>query len=111
MLIKNTIYACTMSSLIITALTISTPVYSRDAGAFIGGVVTAKVLGNMKRRTAAEEEQAANSAQPVQQAAPAPAPAGQTTQQKLDQLDKLAAGGYITADQYKAKKQSIIDSM
>ena len=48
-------------------------------------------------------------AQPVQQAAPAPA--AQTTQQKLDQLDKLAAGGYITKDEYKAKKKAILDSM
>ena len=34
-----------------------------------------------------------------------------TTQQKLDELDKLAAGGYITPDEYKAKKQQILDGM
>ena len=43
--------------------------------------------------------------------APAPAPAAQTPQQKLDQLDKLAAGGYITPEEYKAKKKAILDSM
>jgi hypothetical protein len=45
----------------------------------------------------------------VQQAAPAPAT--MTTQQKLDQLNKLAAGGYITPAEYKAKKKAIMDSM
>ena len=29
----------------------------------------------------------------------------------LAELDKLAAGGYITPEEYKQKKQSIIDSM
>ena len=34
--------------------------------------------------------------------APAPAPAAQpTAQQRLDQLNKLAAGGYITPEEYK----------
>jgi hypothetical protein len=30
---------------------------------------------------------------------------------KLDKLDKLAAGGYITPEEYKKKKQAVIDSM
>ena len=99
-----------------TALTISAPAYSSEAGAFIGGVFASKVVNNMERRTRAEEAQAYSpppAAQPVQQAAPAPAPApaAQTPQQKLDQLDKLAAGGYITPDEYKAKKQAILDGM
>ena len=97
-----------------TALTISAPAYSSEAGAFIGGVFASKVVNNMERRTRAEEAQtysAPPAAQPVQQAAPAPAPAAQTPQQKLDQLDKLAAGGYITPDEYKAKKQAILDGM
>ena len=91
-----------------------------DAGAFLGGVLATKVLGNMKDRTQAEQEQAYyaqqsaqqqqyQQQQPVQQAAPAPAQ--QTTQQRLDELDKLAAGGYITPAEYKQKKQAILDSM
>ena len=76
----------------------------------------AKVMNNMRRRTEAEEYRAYSApraAQPVQQVAPAPAPspAQLTTQQKLDQLNKLAAGGYITPQEYKANKQAIIDSM
>ena len=34
-----------------------------------------------------------------------------TGQQKLDQLNKLAAGGYITPEEYKAKKKQILDNM
>jgi hypothetical protein len=34
-----------------------------------------------------------------------------TTEQKLQQLDKLAAGGYITPAEYKARRKAILDSM
>jgi len=82
-----------------------------NAGAFIGGVAAARIGSNMRARTQAEQQQAyyaqQQAAQPVQQAAPAQ----KTTQQKLDELDKLAAGGYITPDEYKAKKQQILDGM
>ncbi len=92
-----------------------------EAGAFIGGVLATKVMGNMRERTQAEQQQAYyaqqsaqqqqyQQQQPVQQAAPA-APAQQTPQQRLNELDKLAAGGYITPAEYKKKKQAIIDSM
>ena len=89
----------------------SAPVMAGDAGAFIGGVVTAKVLNNMSRRTEAEEAQA-QAAQSQAYSQPAPAqPAQQSTEQKLQELDKLAAGGYITPEEYQAKKQAILDSM
>jgi len=89
-----------------------------DAGAFLGGVLATKVLGNMKDRTQAEQQQAyyaqqsaqQQQQQPVQQAAPA-APAQLTPEQRIQQLDKLAAGGYITPAQYKQKKQEIVNSM
>ncbi|MEN8753808.1 MAG: SHOCT domain-containing protein, partial [Desulfobacterales bacterium] len=77
------------------------------------------VVGGMVRRsrirTAAAVEMA-NQPRTVQQVAPAPAPAPApaakpTAQQRLDQLDKLAAGGYITPEEYKAKKKAILDSM
>lgn len=101
------------SILIVAALTFSTPpAHSSDAGWFIGGVAAARIGQNMRARTEAEQVQAYNSsraAQPVQQAAPAPA--AQSPQQKLDELNKLAAGGYITPDEYKAKKKAILDAM
>ena len=88
--------------------------------AFLGGMVAGHVLtgavDRSKRRTRAEEYQAYSQPRPVQQAAPAPAPAPApaakpSAQQRLDQLDKLAAGGYITPEEYKAKKKAILDSM
>ena len=103
-------FACTGSILLVVSITTSMPASAGNAGAFIGGMVTSKVLNNMSRRTEAEERQAANSSQQAAPA-PAPAPAAQTPEQRIAQLDKLAAGGYITPDEYKAKKQSILDSM
>ena len=110
---QNTIAAA--SFLIAATLTVSVPVQSSESGAFIGGIMASKVMGNMRARTEAEQQQAAAAQQqayaaqqPVQQAAPA---AAQTPEQRIQQLDKLAAGGYITPEEYKAKKQSIIDSM
>jgi hypothetical protein len=47
----------------------------------------------------------------VPQAAPAPAPAQSSPTQKIQELDKLAAGGYITPEEYKAKKKAILDSL
>ena len=86
-------------------------------GAFLGGMVAGHVLGGFvrrdKRRTRDMNRMARDDRdQPraVQQAAPAPA-AAPTAQSRLDQLNKLAAGGYITPQEYKAKKKSILDGM
>jgi len=95
-------------------------VYSHDGAAFLGGMLAGHVVGGMVRRsrirTAAEVHQAYGQPRTVYQAAPAPAPAPApaakpTAKQRLDQLDKLAAGGYITPQEYKAKKKAILDSM
>lgn len=98
------------------------PVYAgiSKGGAFIGGLLAGHVVtgavARSKRRTQAEEYQAYAQPQPVyqQQAAPAPsaAPAAQpSAEQRIQQLDKLAAGGYITPEEFKAKKQSILNSL
>jgi hypothetical protein len=93
----------------------SAPVNAGDAGAFIGGAVAGQVLGQTRRNKKAIEAQqtqqaysSARAAQPVQQAAPASS--SQSVEQKLAELDKLAAGGYITPEEYKAKRQAILDS-
>ena len=93
-------------------------VHSHDGAAFLGGMVAGHVLGGFvrrdKKRTRAMEREAYDQPRSVQQAAPAPAPAPAakpTAQQRLDQLNKLAAGGYITPEEYKAKKKAILDSM
>jgi len=94
-------------------------VYSHDGAAFLGGMVAGHIIGGAVRRsrirTAAAVEMA-NQPRTVQQAAPAPAPAPApaakpTVQQRLQELDKLAAGGYITPEEYKAKKKAILDSI
>jgi membrane protease subunit (stomatin/prohibitin family) len=95
MSIKANKFTYTSAMLLVTSLSLGTPAQAGNAGAFIGGMLTAKVVNNMSRRTEAEEQQAANSSQ---QAAPAPAPAAQSPEQRIAQLDKLAAGGYITPD-------------
>lgn len=110
--------AATGAVLLTTALATSLPAQAGNTGAFVGGMLTSRVMGNMRQRTEAEQQQAYYAQQnaqqqQVQQAAPA-APAAsstQSTEQKLDELNKLAAGGYITPEEYKSKKQSIIDAM
>jgi hypothetical protein len=109
--------ACVLSAAAF-AVTAPVPAGASEAGAFIGGVAASRIMSNMRRRTQAEEIQAYNSsraAQPVQQAAPAhAAPAASssmTPEQRIQQLDKLAAGGYITPAEYKAKKKAILDSL
>jgi hypothetical protein len=110
MLNRKTI--ATAGFLVAATVAVSVPVQAGESGAFIGGMLASRVMTNMHQRTEAEQQQAdaaqqqAYQQQSVQQAAPA-----QTTQQKLAELDKLAAGGYISAAEYKAKKQSIIDRM
>jgi membrane protease subunit (stomatin/prohibitin family) len=106
---RKTIISGTL--LLATALGASIPAQSDNSGAFIGGMFASRIMTNMHQRTEAEQQQAYNSQpqaqQPVQQAAPAQ----KTPQQRLNELDKLAAGGYITPAEYKAKKQDIINSM
>ena len=94
------------------------PVYAiSKGGAFIGGALAGHVVSGAvnrsERRTRAEEQQAAAQSQPVyQQAAPAPSAAAQpSVEQRIQELDKLAAGGYISPEEYKAKKQSILSGL
>jgi hypothetical protein len=110
MSIKTDFFTYTSAMLLATTLSLSMPVQASNVGAFLGGMLTTKVISNMSRRTEAEEQQAANSSRQAAPA-PAPAPAAQSPEQRIAQLDKLAAGGYITPEEYKAKKKSIIDSM
>ena len=94
----------------IAVAAVSTPVLADGAGAFIGGVVATKVVGNMRDRTEAEQEQAEYARQSAAQPAPQ-APAQKSSEQRIAELDKLAAGGYITPEEYKSKKKAIVDGM
>jgi hypothetical protein len=84
-----------------------------NAGAWAaGGLLAGHMLtrAHMRREAAvynAGEMQGANaSAQPA-----AAASTAMTPEQKLSQLNKLAAGGYITPAEYKAKKQAILNTL
>jgi len=102
-----------------------------DAGAFIGGLIGGHVLTNFARerreQTQALQEMAYNRrpayapayrepaySAPAQARAPAPAPAQNSTQSienKLNTLDQLAAKGYITKEEYQARRQAILNSI
>jgi membrane protease subunit (stomatin/prohibitin family) len=117
MLFRNKVIGGAKAVLLVAvAATTSLPAQASNTGAFVGGMLTSRVLGNMHQRTEAEQQQAyyaqqnSQQQQQVQQAAPA-APAAQTPTQRINELDKLAAGGYITPAEYKKKKQAIVDSM
>ena len=91
-------------------LTFSAPARADDAGWFLGGMVTSKVLSDSERRTQAQEAQAYRPPpQPVQQA-PAQ-PARSSKERQLQDLDRLAAGGYITPQEYKDRRKAVLDSM
>ena len=85
-------------------------------GAFIGGALAGAVVkgavDRSERRTDAEESQAASAQRQAAAPAAAPAPAAkQSPQARIQQLDKLAAGGYITPEEYKTKKAAILAEM
>lgn len=112
---KRNLAGITSAAILAISLGVNVPAQASDTGAFVGGMLTSRVLHNMSARTQAEQQQAHYAQQnaqqqQVQQAAPA-ASSSQSPQQKLDELDKLAAGGYITPDEYKAKRKAIIDAM
>ena len=82
--------------------------HANKGAAFIGGLIAGHVVSGAvqrsKVRTAAEVEQANNSqTRVVYQQAPAPAAAPAASskgsaEQRIQELDKLATGGYITPD-------------
>ena len=78
-----------------------------NSGAFIGGMVTSRVLHNMHDRTQAEEYAAYSRPQATTavQSAPAQSSAGS----QLKELDNLANKGYITPAEYKTRRKAIID--
>jgi len=82
------------------------------AGAFLGGMITSRVLTNMSDRTQAEQYQAYSQPQTVVvHDSGGSSSGGGSAESRIKQLDKLAAGGYITPAEYKQKKQQIVNNM
>ena len=86
------------------------PALADGAGAFLGGMLAGRVLRNMSDRTRAEEYSAYSQPRTVVVHQSSHSSAG-SAEGRIKQLDKLAAGGYITPQEYKQKKQKIIDDM
>jgi ABC-type sugar transport system substrate-binding protein len=100
------VVACVASAGLLAS---SAPARADGAGWFLGGVVTTKVLSNAERRTQAEEAQAYRPApQPVQQVQSQPA--RPSKERQLQELDRLASGGYITPQEYRDRRQAILSS-
>ena len=100
-------------SFLIMIVTIATVLgFGRDAqaggGAFVGGMLAGHLVSGAvqrsKERTQAEEY-AAYSQPRTQQTST------KTTEQKLSELDTLAAKGYITKSEYQSRKKAILDQM
>jgi hypothetical protein len=119
---KNRIVNVNKVVVVLVAITIcftTLPGFTTEAqadkgAAFLGGMVAGHLVtgavSRSERRTRAEESQAYSQQQSTQKAAPAPA-AQPTAESRIKQLDKLAAGGDITPEEYKVKKKAILAEM
>lgn len=92
------------------AITSSVPAHADGAGAFLGGIAVARIGANVRDRRDYEEDQA-NYQQQQAQAAQQQANAKPSAEQQLAELQTMAQKGYITPEEYKAKKKAILDAM
>ena len=104
-----------LTALGVIAFSVTVPAQADGAGAFLGGIAVARIGGAIRQSNEAQQQQAdaaTAQAQAAQaQAAQSQAAAPQTAEQKIAQLDKLTAGGYISTEEYKSRKKAILDSM
>jgi len=99
---------CTFS---VIAITFSIQAQADGAGAFLGGIAVAKIGSNVRDRRDYEEDQAYYAQQQAEATQAQAASQPRTAEQKIAELDKLAASGYITPEEYKSRKKAILDSM
>jgi hypothetical protein len=99
-----------LSAISVIAITSSIPAQADGAGAFLGGIAVARIGSNVRDRRDYEEDQAYY-AQQQAQSSQYQANSQKSTEQKLADLQDLAQKGYITPEEYKAKKKAILDSM
>ena len=91
----------------------SRPALAGEGGAFVGGLVTGHVLTRMSNESERETREAERRAYSNQQA-PAqsqPQQSEPTVEERLETLDKLAADGRITKEEYDKRRQAIIDGI
>ena len=108
--LKNTM----MVALGVIAFSVTVPAQADGAGAFLGGIAVARIGQSVRDNNEAQQRQADAAEQQAyyaQQQAQAAPQQPQTAEEKIAQLDKLAAGGYISPEEYKSRKQAILDNM
>jgi hypothetical protein len=102
-----------LSAISAIAITTSIPAQAGNAGAFLGGIAVARIGSNVRDRRDYEDDQRDyqdDQAYRQQQQAQA-ASAKPSAEEQLAQLQDLAQKGYITPEEYKAKKKAILDAM
>jgi hypothetical protein len=87
----------------------SPPLLADKAGAFLGGMIAAKVLTNMDERTQAEQYQAAAAMQQSQ--ASYQSPGAPSVEERIHTLDQLRANGSISQSEYESRRKAILDSI
>ena len=111
-----------MAGVLVAGIAGSAPAHAHSdwAAPFLGGIMAGRVLTNMQeqrqQQTRAMQEMAGEgggssgeyNSRPAYHSAPPPQP---SPQQQLQQLDQLAAGGYITPQQYKERREAILNGM
>ena len=114
-----------LTAFVITAIMPGLPTEARasEGAAFLGGMVAGHIVGGAVRRSKIRTAAAVKEAnepktqtvyvqQPATTTSAQPAPAAKpSAEDRIKELDKLAAGGYITPEEYKAKKKAILASM
>ena len=96
------------------AFSVTVPVLADGAGAFLGGIAVARIGRSIRENNEAQRDQADAAQQQAyyaQQQAQQAQQAPKSAEDKIAELDKLAAGGYITPAEYKSRKKAILDSM
>mgnify|MGYP001787479467 CR=1 FL=1 len=93
------------------AFSVTVPVLADGAGAFLGGIAVAKIGRSIRENNEAQRDQADAAQQQAYYAQQQAQQAPKSAEDKIAELDKLAAGGYITPAEYKSRKKTILDSM
>lgn len=112
---------------VVAGIVDSTPVQAHDdwAAPFMGGIMAGHVLtrfGEIQRQRNEELGEIVRGGYGggyggggygYERLAPRPAyaPPSMTPEQKLNELDTLAAGGYITPQEYKERRQGILNAL
>jgi hypothetical protein len=94
---------------IATAMTGYAPTVAAHSDGAVWGI-GGLLAGSMLTKAYSSQRQ---ESQPMHhyRASPAATPAAMTPEQKIQQLNALAAGGYITPQEYKTEKQAILNSI